>query len=47
MKSFLLLGLYSLAFFLVSYLLLDVEGIFLNVLGEQTEIEIPRLLVWL
>jgi hypothetical protein len=42
MKSFLLLGLYSLALFLVTYLLLDVEGMFLNALAKQTEIEIPE-----
>jgi len=38
MKSFLLLALYSLALFLVTYLLLDVEGMFLNALARQTEI---------
>ncbi|WP_075351845.1 hypothetical protein [Algoriphagus marinus] len=42
MKSFLLLALYSLALFLVTYLLLDVEGMFLNALAKQTEIEIPE-----
>ncbi len=42
MKSFLLLGFYSLVLFLVSYFLLDVEGMFVNAIAKQTEIEIPE-----
>jgi hypothetical protein len=42
MKSFLLIALYSLGLFLVSYFLLDVEGMFVNAIAKQTEIEIPE-----
>ena len=42
MKSFLLLALYSLGLFLVTYLLLDVEGMFLNALARQSQLEITH-----
>jgi hypothetical protein len=42
MKPFLLIALYSLALFFISYFLLDVEGMFVNAIAKQTEIEIPE-----
>ncbi len=42
MKPLLLLGLYSLGLFFISYHLLDVEGMFVNAIAKQTEIEIPE-----
>ncbi|MDR7129066.1 hypothetical protein J2X69_001401 [Algoriphagus sp. 4150] len=42
MRILLLLVFYSLSLFLISYFLLDVEGMVLNAFAEQTEMEIPE-----
>jgi|GEM_PF-2218098 len=45
MRSLVLLIFYSLGLFLVSYFLLDVEGMMVNAFASQADIEIPENVV--